>query len=132
LQAVDSRGFHGLLLFRERTEVNRGYTDFISSIGARLDEAGVLTNVLWGGPSFNAGLAEGVQIISVNGIAYGFDVLKDAIKWAEGGDTPIELIVKSGNRFSIAHLDYHDGLRYPHLERNLSQPARLDDILEAK
>ena len=58
------------------------------------------------------------------------DALKDAIKWAR--DTPIELILKSGNRFSIVHLDYHDGLRYPHLERDLSQPGRLDDILAAK
>ena len=118
--------------YQSATEVNRGYTDFIFSIGVRVDKSGLLTNVRWGGPGFNAGLAEGVQIISVNGIAYDADVLKDAIRWAKGGDTPIELILKSGNRFSIVHLDYHDGLRYPHLERDLSQPGRLDDILAAK
>jgi hypothetical protein len=29
-------------------------------------------------------------------------------------------------------MDYHDGLRYPHLERDASQPARLDQILAAR
>jgi len=29
-------------------------------------------------------------------------------------------------------VDYHGGLRYPHLERASGVPARLDDILAAK
>jgi len=28
--------------------------------------------------------------------------------------------------------DYHEGLRYPHLERLANRPARLDDILTPK
>lgn len=28
--------------------------------------------------------------------------------------------------------DYHDGLRYPHLERDPAPPALLDEILTAK
>jgi len=27
-------------------------------------------------------------------------------------------------------MDYHDGLRYPHLERSAGAPARLDEIFE--
>ena len=42
---------------------------------------------------------------------------------------PIELIVKTGDRFRVAAIDYHGGLRYPHLVRDESVPARLDDIL---
>jgi predicted metalloprotease with PDZ domain len=85
-----------------------------------------------GGPAFNAGWAEGFQIIAVNGLAYTADVLKEAITSAKGTNAPIELIAKNGSRFRIVQIDYHDGLRYPHLERDISQPARLDDILAAK
>jgi predicted metalloprotease with PDZ domain len=87
--------------YQSATEVNRGYADFIFSIGVRVDKAGVITNVRWDGPGFNAGLAEGVQIISVNGIAYDADVLKEAIKSAKDTKAPIELIIKNGNRFNI-------------------------------
>jgi predicted metalloprotease with PDZ domain len=113
-------------------EINRGFTDFIFSLGVRVDKDGVLKNVRWDGPAFNAGLAEGAQIIAVNGIAYSSDVLKEAIKAAKSANAPIEVIIKNGNRFSMAHVDYHDGPRYPHLERDASEPGRLDDILAAK
>jgi hypothetical protein len=32
----------------------------------------------------------------------------------------------------VANLDYHEGLRYPHLERDTAEPARLDEILSAR
>jgi predicted metalloprotease with PDZ domain len=118
--------------YQRETEAKRGYTDFTFSIGVRVDNAGMITNVRWDGPGFNAGLAEGVQIISVNGIGYDAEVLKEAIKSAKDTTTPIELIIKSGNHFNIVRVGYHDGLRYPHLERDASEAARLDDILAAK
>jgi hypothetical protein len=42
------------------------------------------------------------------------------------------LIVKTGDRFMVANLDYHEGLRYPHLERDGAEPASLDNILSAR
>jgi hypothetical protein len=72
------------------------------------------------------------MLMAVNGVAYSSDVLKDAIRSAKTTKQPIELIVKNGDRFRVLHLDYHDGLRYPHLEREPSVPARLDDILTAR
>jgi predicted metalloprotease with PDZ domain len=118
--------------YQKTTEVDRGFTDFIFSVGVRVDNNGVIKNVRWGGPAFNAGLAEGFQIIAVNGLAYTADVLKEAITSAKGTNAPIELIAKNGSRFRIVQIDYHNGLRYPHLERDISQPACLDDILPAK
>jgi hypothetical protein len=32
----------------------------------------------------------------------------------------------------VTNLDYHEGLRYPHLERDGTGPARLDDIVAAR
>ena len=88
-----------------------------------------IAEVLWGGPAYQAKLTLGGQILAVNGVAYSPDVLKDAIRSARSTNGPIELIVKNGATFTVAHVDYHGGLRYPHLERDSSQPARLDEIL---
>ena len=89
-------------------------------------------SLMWGSPAFKAGLTEGAQILAVNGIAYDADVLADAISAAKITPAPIELIVKVGSRYRVAHLEYYDGLRYPHLERDPAVPDRLDEILAAR
>jgi hypothetical protein len=38
-------------------------------------------------------------------------------------------LVKNGDRYRTVRIDYHDGLRYPRLERDATAPARLDLIL---
>ena len=93
---------------------------------------GSVSQVIWDSPAFKAKLTEGAQILAINGAAYSAEVLKDAIRSAKGTKSPIELIVKIGDRFMVARLDYHDGLRYPHLEREAPEPPRLDEILTAR
>ena len=88
-----------------------------------------LSDVLWEGPAYKIGLTVGTQIIAVNGIAFDADHLKGAIKDAKKTGAAIELLVRSGDRYRTVKIDYHDGLRYPHLERDGSAPARLDQIL---
>jgi hypothetical protein len=44
----------------------------------------------------------------------------------------MEFIVKNGDRYRTIRIDYHGGLRYPHLERAGTGEARLDAILAAK
>jgi predicted metalloprotease with PDZ domain len=117
----------------ERTAEDHSHRiDLLYSMGVEIDDKstpGSLSEVLWNGPAYQAKLTAGDQILAVNGTAYSADLLKDAIRTARTGTAPIELIVKSGDRFLVAHIDYHGGLRYPHLERDTSQPARLDEIL---
>jgi predicted metalloprotease with PDZ domain len=102
------------------------------SIGVSLDKEGVLRSVEWDSAAFKAGLTAGMKILAVNGDPYDADGLKDAVKAAKGGAAPIELIVRTADRFKVIRVDYHDGLRYPHLERDFSKPDRLGDILSAK
>ncbi|HEY3731595.1 MAG TPA: hypothetical protein VGL28_10110 [Steroidobacteraceae bacterium] len=105
------------------------------SIGIQLsadDKDGTIDSVFWNSPAFKAGLIESAQILAVNGIAYSDKVIEDAISAAQKSRTPIELIVKTGDRYRVASLEYYDGLRYPHLERDPAEPARLDDILKAR
>ncbi len=107
--------------------------NLLFSIGVEIDDKdGSVLNVLWDSAAFKAKLTESSVIMAINGAAYNADVLKDAIRSARTTKQPIELIVKNGDRFRVLHLDYHEGLRYPHLERDPSVPARLDDILAAR
>jgi hypothetical protein len=68
----------------------------------------------------------------VDGIAYDSDKLKDVIKAAKGNATPIALLIKTGDAYITAQIDYHDGLRYPRLERVNDAPDRLSEILRMK
>jgi predicted metalloprotease with PDZ domain len=117
------------------SDEQRKRVSLLFSIGIAIDEKdsdGAIGQVMWDSPAFKAKLTEGAQILAVDGTAFSADVLKDAIRAAKGTKSPIELIVRSGDRFSVVSLDYHDGLRYPHLERDTSAPARLDEILTAR
>jgi predicted metalloprotease with PDZ domain len=91
-----------------------------------------LTDVLWGGPCSHRGPDGRNQIVAVDGLAYDSDRLKELVKAAKTNNAPIELLIKNGDRYSTVHIDYHDGLRYPLLERDASVPARLDQILSPR
>lgn len=99
--------------------------NFLYSIGLQTNETNAITAVQWDGPAFKAGLAVGMQVIAVNGDTATADRLSDAITAAKGSTAPITLIVKDGDHYRTVDFDYHDGLRYPHLERIPGTPDRL-------
>ena len=110
-------------------EARRKVTDLTYSLGMTVGGEAKLIDVLWDGPAYKVGLTIGTQIIAVNGISFDADRLKRAIKDANKTGAAIELLVKNGDRYGTVKLGYHDGLRYPHLERQGSTAARLDQIL---
>ena len=105
-----------------------GGTDFSYSLGMGLSKENKITGVLWNGVAFKAGLAPGMTVVAVNGEAASGDLLKDAVTEAKGGAKPIVLLVNSFDRISEVRLRYHEGLRYPHLERIPGTPDRLSLI----
>ena len=110
-------------------ETRGKFTDLTYSLGMVIGKESKVTGVLWEGPAFNLGLTPGTQIVAVDGIAYESDGLKAAITNAKKTGVAIELLVKNGERYRTVKFDYHDGLRYPHLERATTVPDRLNDIL---
>ena len=118
--------------YHESEEALGGVTDFTYSIGLSIDKSGKVKSVLWDGPAFAAGLSAGVQIEAVNGIAFDADRFKETMRNSPTASGPIELIVKDQDHFRLVAINYHDGLRYPHLERAPGTPAVLDDILAAR
>ena len=110
-------------------EASRKVTDLGFSIGVSIGKEGVLTDVVWDGPAFKAGLTPGVKLIAVNGTAFDPDILKAAITAAKAPGAPLELIVQDQTQFRVVKIDWRGGLRYPHLVRDPARPARLDNIL---
>ncbi len=109
-------------------EERRKISDLTYSLGMIIGNEGKLNEVLWEGLAYQKGLTAGTQIIAVDGIAYNIDRLKAAIKDAQKTGASIELLVKNGEHYRTVRMDYHDGLRYPHLERT-GAVAFLDQIL---
>ncbi|WP_240096319.1 M61 family metallopeptidase [Thermomonas flagellata] len=109
-----------------------GFSDFVYSLGLTLGADGSIADVRWDSPAFNAGLGSGSTVVAVNGQAYSKEALEDAIKAAKDSPAPIELLVRDFDRFRTVRLDYHGGLRYPHLERIPGTPDYLGAIFAAR
>lgn len=105
--------------------------DLAYSLGLTLGAKGI-TSVGWDTPAFNAGIDLGDEIVAVNGRAYSGDRLKDAVKATKGSKEPIRLLLKSGDRYREVAIDYHDGLRYPHLVKTTEGEAGLDTLLKPR
>ena len=67
--------------------------------------------------------------MAVNGVAYDADELKDAIAGAKSSTAPIQLLIKRGDRYMTIPVNYHGGLRYPHLDPIAGAPKLLDALL---
>jgi predicted metalloprotease with PDZ domain len=108
----------------------RGEVTLMSSIGLLLYTDGTVIDVVYDGVAFKAGIGPGMKIQAVNGREYSAEVLKDAIKGAENVAASIQLIVANGPEVETHAMDYHAGLRYPHLVRDPSHPDYLSEILK--
>jgi len=108
--------------------------DLIHSLGLRVStrDSGSITEVAWGGPAFEAGLTMGSTIVAVNGLAFKPEALERSVKNASASHTPVELIVKNGERYHVVRIPYYDGLQYPHLERVDGTDDRLSQILKPR
>ena len=88
--------------------------------------------VVWGSPAFAAGIARDTTVVAVDGEAYSAKRLQRAVAAAQSSPRPIELLLRQGERYRTARIDYRDGPRAPHLERIAGRPDVLTDILSAR
>lgn len=115
--------------FQKAAESAFGRTDLSYSLGVILGGQGTVLDVILKSPADVAGLAPGMQLIAVNGRKYTRDVLADAIREAKNNKSAIELLARNGDFYKTYSVDYHGGLRYPHLERDGSKPDLLGTII---
>jgi predicted metalloprotease with PDZ domain len=98
------------------------------SIGLRLSGGGSIIDVLPGMPAAQAGLGPGMSVVTVNGQEFSVELLNDAVRKTKTGGS-LELTVRNGRSISSYKLNYHDGAKYPVLQRN-GKAAVIDDILK--
>jgi len=114
-------------------EARRHFADLTYSLGIAVGKDGEIADVLWDGPAFKAGISPAMTVVAVNGHDYSSDALKDAITAsATDKNQPIELLVKNLDEYKTIRIDYHDGLKYPHLVRDTGKPDTLGALLKAR
>jgi predicted metalloprotease with PDZ domain len=114
-------------------EARRHTANLTYSLGVSVGKGGQIGDVLWDGPAFKAGLSPGMSIVAVNGHDYSSDDLREAVTAAaKDKSQPIELLVKNFDEYKTLRIDYHDGLKYPHLVRDTSKPDTLGTLLKAR
>ncbi len=134
MEAVENSGWK-LVYNEEENEVEEienateKAVSFIYTIGMVASDEGTVLDVTYGGPSYKAGIGPGMKIIAVNGKQFSEGQMKEAIAAAKSAVAPIQLIVSNGAEYKSYSVDYHGGLRYPHLERDMNKADYLSEIL---
>src|SRR5215470_17242122 len=103
------------------------------SIGLRVQARdGVIGDVSLDSPAGKAGIGPGMQILAVNGLRYSAEVLRSAIKESKTASGPMTIEFQNDDVVKTVSLDYHGGMREPHLERDASKPDLMAQILAAR
>ena len=98
------------------------------SLGMRVTADGTVNEVKYDGVADKSGLSPGLKIIGVNGEVFSADALRQALDDSKGNSKPIHLMVQDETKLSTIDLDYHDGQRYPSLQRVDGTTDYLDEI----
>jgi predicted metalloprotease with PDZ domain len=105
----------------------RGNIDAWFSAGLHISHDGTIADVRVYSAADEAKLAPGEKIIAVNGRVFSSEAFHNALKHAKGSTEPIHLIVQSDTYIYPIDLNYHEGEKYPSLERIDTTPV-LDEI----
>jgi predicted metalloprotease with PDZ domain len=103
---------------------------FWYSLGIKIKDDTTVIDVRVGSPAQKAGIAPAVKAIAVDNRQYSPVVLREALARAAKTPEPIDLLVRDGEIYKTFHIDYHQGEKYPHLERDESKPDLLTAIVK--
>jgi predicted metalloprotease with PDZ domain len=109
-------------------EITSQQVDLSTSIGLVLDQDGTIVDIVSDSGAGRAGLAPAAKIVGVNHRVYSADLLRQAIVNAETTPGAINLLTISGGYYAEFSVDYHQGLRSPHLIRITGKPDLLTTI----
>lgn len=107
-------------------------TDAGYSLGLRLAKDGTVIDAIPGTPAYSAGLGPNMKIVAVNDRAYTPAALRDAVRAARGTRARIELLVSNEDAYKTYAIDYHEGWRDPHLEREAGAADLIGQIISSR
>ena len=99
---------------------------------AGLDNADEVGEVVWGSPAAKAGMAAGMKLVAVSGRKWSPDILREAIRAAKDSKEAIEVLVENNEFYQTVKVDWHEGERYPHLEKIAGAADVLGEIAKMK
>jgi predicted metalloprotease with PDZ domain len=103
--------------------------DLSFSLGLWVKPDGTVIDVVVDSPAWTAGLGPGMKVIAVNAVKWSAEAAADALKAAAHTTEPIAISAEQGDVVRSFRIDYHDGERHPHLERDPTLPDLLQQIL---
>jgi predicted metalloprotease with PDZ domain len=106
--------------------------DLSTSIGLVLDQDGTIIDLVPDSAAGRAGLAPAQKLMGVNHRVYSADLLRQAIVNAETSQEPLDLLTLTEGYYADNSVDYHQGLRSPHLARITGKPDLLTTILQPR
>lgn len=115
---------------QEAVENTNHSIDARYSLGLDLKEDGTLVDVIPESPAARAGLAPGMKLVAIDGRRFSKEIFRDMMKVAKTSKDPIELLASDGDFFRSYEVDYHAGEKYPWLERDVSKPDVLAEIIK--
>ncbi len=116
---------------KQRAKVSKFHDESLS-LGIWVKDDGTLNDVVIGSPAWEAGMGPGMKLVAIDGRTWTSEVLTEEIQAAKTATGPIEIAATSGETLKTFRVKYHDGEKYPHLERVEGRADRLAEILAPK
>jgi predicted metalloprotease with PDZ domain len=113
-------------------ETTSGQTDLSTSIGLVLEQDGNIVDLAPDSAAGRAGLAPASKLVGVNHRVYSADLLRQAIVNAETTSQPIDILTLTDGYYAEFQVNYHQGLRSPHLTRIANKPDLLNTIMQPR
>ena len=114
------------------SQATPGPLDYTSSIGVLVKPDGTVQDAIPGMPAYQRGIRPYTRILAVNGRQFSIEGLNQALAESKTRTGTIVLLVSNAGFIESHEIDYHGGLRYPHLVRNNDARDYLDEILKPR
>ncbi|MBV9103141.1 MAG: hypothetical protein JO060_06090 [Candidatus Eremiobacteraeota bacterium] len=109
-------------------KVNKSIVSWLD-VGVQLDNDGTVSDVREGSAAWNAGLGKGMKIIALNNREFTPEAWHAAVKATSSNFSPLLLTVNEAGYYRDIAVNYHGGLKYPHLVRIKGTVDMLADIV---
>ena len=99
------------------------------SLGLWLSDEGEVRDAIRDLPAYQAGIHPGMKVVAINSRKWSPDLLHDGLVATKSATGPFDLLVEDGEMYRTYSIDYHGGVREPHLVRAEGKADVLSKII---
>lgn len=108
------------------------HADYTASIGVLVKADGTVQDAIPGMPAYQSGIRPYTRIVAVNDRQFSIQELNKALADSKTQAVTMVLLVSNAGFIESHNIDYHGGLRYPHLLRSDAVHDYLNEILKPR